>query len=319
MRTQYSLTDLEYGNRRRKTKREEFLEKMEEVIPWQEWVELIQPIYYQGKRGRKPIEIEIMLRMIMLQKWFSLSDEGVEDAIYDSYAMRSFMGINFCEEQVPDGTTLCKFRKLLTENHIQEKIFEQVQQVLEREGKAVHGGSIVDATIIEASSSKKNQKQATDPEMHSVKKGTKWLFGMRTHIAVDPVHGFVHSVISTPANEAECKVAPKLLREDDEVVYGDAGYLKMERYVEDGIRREYRINRQIGTFKRHYGDSLAWAEEKKIEKRKSSTRCKIEYVFHIVKDIFGWRKAKYKGIAKNHSHAQMLFASANLYMLASFT
>lgn len=317
MKKQYSLTDIEYGNRRRKTKREEFLERMDAVIPWSEWVEIIQPIYYVGHRGRKPIGIETMLRMTMLQEWFSLSDDGVEDAIYDSYAMRCFMGINFNDSQVPDATTLCKFRKLLTDNNIQEKIFNQVQDVLAREGKLVHGGSIVDATIIEAPSSKKNRDKSADPEMHSVKKGTNWKFGMRVHIGVDPVHGFVHSVISTPANTSECKVAPKLLREDDKVVYGDAGYLKMERYVEDGIEREYRINRQVGTFKRHYGDSLAWAEERKLEQRKSSVRCKVEYVFHVVKDIFGWRKTKYKGIFKNHRHAQMLFASANLYMLAS--
>lgn len=140
---------------------------------------------------------------------------------------------------------------------------------------------------------------------------------MRAHIGTDPLYGFVHTLVTTSANISECKVAPKLLREDDEVVYGDAGYLKMERYVEDGKEREYRINRQVGTFKRHYGDSIAWAEEKKIEMRKASTRWKVEYAFHIVKDIFGWRKAKYKGIRKNHCHANMLFASANLYMLAT--
>lgn len=318
MKKQYSLIDLEYENRRRKTKREIFLEKMDKVIPWSEWVEIIQPIYYAGRRGRKPIGIETMLRMIMLQEWFSLSDDGVEDAIYDSYAMRCFMGISFNETQVPDATTLCKFRKLLTDNNIQEQIFNQVQEVLAREGKQVHGGSIVDATIVEASSCKKNKSGSTDPEMSSVRKGSNYKFGMRVHIGVDPVHGFVHSLVSTPANTAECKTAPKLLREDDEVVYGDAGYLKMERYVTDGVEREYRINRQIGTFKRHYGDSLAWKEEKKLEMRKSSVRCKVEYVFHVVKDIFGWRKAKYKGILKNHAHAHMLFASANLYMLASF-
>jgi len=253
----------------------------------------------------------------MLQTWFNLSDEGIEDAIYDSYAMKTFMGIDFSTgEQVPDATTLCKFRKLLNEHGLQKKFFNQVQELLAKEGKLVSGGTIVDATIVEAPNSTKNREKKRDPEMHSTKKNTKWYFGMRVHIGTDPYYGFAHSIISTAANEAEGKVAAKLLREDDAVVYGDAGYLKMEKHVTDGIDREYKINRQRGTFKRHYGDGLAWQYEKEIEKRKSSVRCKVEYVFHIVKDIFRWRKLRYKGIYKNDCHANLLFASANIYMLA---
>ena len=253
MERQQNLTDMEYSNRRRRTKREAFLEKMDAILPWREWVALVTPYYPEGKRGRKPVEIEQMLRMSMLQVWFSLSDEGVEDAIYDSYAMKSFMGIDFSAgEQTPDATTLCKFRKLLNEHGLQKKFFEQVQELLAKEGKLVSGGTIVDATIISAPSSTKNREKQRDPEMHSVKKNAKWYFGMRAHVGVDPVHGFVHTVVSTAANEAECKVAPRLLRPEDAVVYGDAGYLKMDRYVTDGVKREYRINRQRGTFKRHY-------------------------------------------------------------------
>lgn len=317
MKEQISFAEVEYGQRRRTTKREVFLNEMDRHIPWEYWVKEVAPHYPSGNRGRKPIEIETMLRMLLLQVWFNLSDEGIEDAIYDSYAMKEFMGIHFEETQVPDATTLCKFRKLLTDNGLQEKFLNQVESVLEKEHKMVRGGTIVDATIIEASSNTKNAEHKTDPEMHSVKKGTKWFFGMRAHVGVDPVHGFVHTVICTPANESECKVAPQLLRPDDEVVYGDAGYLKMERYVTDGVEREYRINRQIGTFKRHYGDSLAWAIEKEMEKRKSSTRSKVEYVFHVAKDLFHWHKARYKGIAKNNAFAQLIFASVNLYMLSS--
>lgn len=317
MEKQQNFTDLEYANRRRTTKREAFLEKMDAILPWREWVALVVPHYPKGERGRRPAEIEQMLRMTMLQTWFNLSDEGIEDAIYDSYAMKTFMGIDFSAgQQVPDATTLCKFRKLLNEHGLQRQFFNQVQNLLEREGKQVLGGSIVDATIVEAPNSTKNRAKKRDPEMHSTKKNTKWYFGMRTHIAVDPLHGFVHHIISTAANEAEGKVAARLLREDDAVVYGDAGYLKMEKHVTDGIEREYKINRQRGTFKRHYGDGLAWQYEKEIEKRKSSVRCKVEYVFHIVKDIFRWRKLRYKGIHKNDCHANLLFASANIYMLA---
>ena len=320
MEKQLNFTDVEYSKRRRITKREEFLNHMDRVLPWRAWVETIRPFYPAGKRGRPPQEIEVMLRMLLLQVWFNLSDEAVEDAIFDSYAMKSFLGLNFENgEQVPDATTLCKFRKLLNTHNLQKAIFDQVQDVLKEAGQQVRGGTIVDATIIEAPNSTKNASGQRDPEMHSVKKGTKWYFGMRLHIGVDPLHGFVHTVTGTAANEAEVKEAPKLLREDDEVVYGDAGYCKLERYVTDGIERRYEINRQHGTFRRHYGDSLSWLEEKELEKRKSSVRCKVEYAFHIVKDIFHWRKARYKGIQKNLNYAYLAFASANLYMLATST
>ena len=317
MEKQQNFTDIEYSNRRRTTKREAFLEKMNATLPWDKWVSLVVPYYPDGKRGCRPQEIERMIRMTMLQTWFNLSDGGIEDAIYDSYAMKTFMEIDFSSgEQVPDATTLCKFRKLLNEHGLQKKFFEQVQELLAKEGKLVSGGTIVDATIVEAPNSTKNREKKRDPEMHSVKKNTKWYYGMRAHIGVDPLHGFVHTVISTAANEAECKVAPSLLRPDDTVVYGDAGDLKMDRYVTDGIEREYRINRQRGTFKLHHGDSLAWKYEKELEKRLSSIPCKVEYVFHIVKDIFHWQKTRYKGIHKNDCHAHLLFASANIYMLA---
>lgn len=317
MEKQQNFTDIEYTNRRRTTKREAFLEKMDATLPWRELVALVVPYYPNGKRGRRPVEIEQMLRMTMLQTWFNLSDEGIEDAIYDSYAMKTFMGIDFSMgEQVPDATTLCKFRKLLNEHGLQKEFFNQVQELLAKEGKLVSGGTIVDATIVEAPNSTKNREKKRDSQMHSTKKNTKWYFGMRVHIGTDPYYGFAHSIISTAANEAEGKVAPGLLREDDAVVYGDAAYLKMDKYVTDGIDREYKINRQRGTFKRHYGDGLAWQYEKEIEKRKSSVRCKVEYVFHIVKDIFHWRKLRYKGIHKNDCHANLLLASANIYMLA---
>ena len=317
MEKQQSFTDIEYGQRRHSTKREAFLEEMDAILPWDRWVSFIEPFYPNGQRGRRPQEIERMLRMLLLQTWFNLSDEGIEDAIYDSYAMKSFMRINFSQgEQLPDATTLCKFRKLLNEHDLQKKCFAQVQELLAQEGKQVRGGTIVDATIIEAPTSTKNEEKKRDAEMHAVKKNNQWYFGMRLHIGVDPVHGFVHSAICTAGNAPECKVAPQLLREDDAVVYGDAGYLKMERYVEDGIEREYRVNRQRGTFKRHYGGGLAWQFEKELEKRKSSMRSKVEYVFHVVKDIFKWRKVRYKGIHKNACYADLVLAGANLYMLA---
>lgn len=298
MEQQWSFTDIEYSKRRHKTRREEFLEKMDCVIPWGIWTGLVEKHYPKGERGRKHLGIEVMLRMLLLQTWFNLSDEGIEDSIYDSYAMKSFLGIDFNKEQVPDATTLCKFRKLLNENGLQEQFFGQFQEVLKEEGKQVRGGTIVDATIVEAPDSKKNQEKHRDEEMHSVKKHNKWYFGMRVHIGGDSLHGFVHSLICTPANTPEVKVAPALLRLDDTVVYGNAGYLKLERYVEDGQKRTYQINRQEGTFKRHYGDGLGWREEQKLERRKSSVRCKVEYVFHVVKNLFGWQKQDTKEYIK---------------------
>ena len=316
MEKQINLTDIEYSQRRHQTKKEIFLDHMDSVVPWEAWIEIIRPYYYEGKRGRKPQEIERMLRVLLLQTWYNLSDEGVEDALYDSYAMKKFAGIDFANgEQAPDATTLCKFRKILNENGLQEKMFRQLEGLLTEEGHIVQGGSIVDATIIEASSSRKNKEKKPDKEMHSTRKGTKWYFGMRAHIAVDPLNGYVHHIEVTPANTSETKIAPRLLRDTDTVVYGDAGYLKMERYDESGIERQYRIARQRGTFIRHYGDGLSYEIEKQIEKRKASMRCKVEYAFHVVKDVFKWRKTKYRGIYKNSCHANLLFASANLYML----
>ena len=318
MKKQLSFSDVEYSQRKKKTKREIFLDTMEKVVPWDNWVEIIRPYYPDGKRGRRPQEIERKLRMYMLQIWFNLSDEGTEDAIYDSYAMKNFLGINFnFGEQVPDATTLGKFRNLLEKHNLQKQIFDELTKLLSQNGYMIHGGTIVDATIVNAPDSRKNAEKKPSPEMHSVKKNNKWFYGMRSHVGVDAVHGFVHSLVVTPANENEGKIMPQLIRVDDEVVYGDAGYLKSEKYVTDGIERDYRFNRQMGTFKRHYGDSISYQYEKELEQRKSSVRCKVEYVFHVVKDIFHWKKAKYRGLYKNTCHAQMLFASANLYMLAT--
>jgi IS5 family transposase len=318
MSKQMSFTDVEYSRRKRKTKREEFLEIMNEIIPWGEWVELVEPYYpASGRRGCQPKAIETMLRMLLLQSWFNLSDEGVEDTIYDSYAMKQFMGLDFANEQVPDATTLCRFRKRLTENGIQQKMFESIHHFMDDHGKIMHGGSIVDATIIEAPSSMKNANHERDPEMHSVRKHTKWYFGMRIGIGVDAGAGYVHHVTGYSANKAEVKASPELLREDDKVVYGDAAYLGMEKYVQDDIERDYRICRNMGVYSRYRKGELSYhLEEKMVEFPKRRIRKKVEYVFHIVKDIFHWRKARYKGIQKNTAYAYLLFASANLYMCA---
>ena len=191
---QETFTDIEYSYRKKKTKREEFLEIMDEIIPWEEWVGVIEPYYPKGKRGRPPMGIEKMLRMYLLQIWFNLSDPATEDAIYDSYAMRKFTGINFMTESVPDETTLCKFRHLLEANGLNKLFFDAINRVMVATGHMMKGGTIVDATIINAPSSTKNAGKARDPEMHQTKKGNEWKFGMKCHIGVDAGSGLVHIV-----------------------------------------------------------------------------------------------------------------------------
>ena len=315
-----TLSEIEYARRKRKTKREEFLHIMNEIIPWDEWVAYIVPYYPSGKRGRPPMGIEKMLRMYLLQCWFSLSDEGLEDAIYDSYAMRTFMGINFFDEQGPDATTLLKFRHLLEKHNIGKVFFDAIAKNLERHGCMMRGGTIVDATLISAPSSTKNEKKERDPEMHQTKKGNEWYFGMKCHIGVDAGSGYVHSLETTAANVHDITVAPQLIREEDTVVYGDSGYIGIEKReeVQSSAQlsgKEYRINRRHKSVQRMpEGWCIDW--EKQIERRKSSVRSKVEHPFLIVKRYFGFAKTVYRGLAKNTHRLHMLFASTNLLMCA---
>lgn len=280
--SQMTFSDYEYSLRKRKTKREEFLDIMNEIIPWEEWVEFVRPYYPNGKRGRPTKGIEKMLRMYLLQIWFNLSDEGVEDAIYDSYAFRKFMNIDFMEEQVPDATTLLKFRHLLEENHLGEEFFKAINRVMEATGHIMHGGTIVDATIISAPSSTKNAEKKRDPEMHQTKKGNEWKFGMKCHIGVDSGSGLVHTVTVTPANVHDITEAQKLLREDDAVAYGDSGYIGIEK--RDEIKNnahfnkiDFRINRRPKSLPQVSDHTIDW--ERYIENRKSAVRCKVEHAF----------------------------------------
>lgn len=315
---QPSFTDVEYGNRRRTSKREQFLEQMDATIPWQVWVGLIEPHYYAdqlGKRGRKAKPIETMLRMYLLQVWFSLSDEGVEDAVYDSYAMRKFMGLDFVVEQVPDATTLLHFRHLLEKHKLAERLLAAQNEIFEAQGWIMRGGSIVDATIIAAPSSTKNADGTRDPEMHQTKKGNQWYFGMKAHIGVDAGTGYVHTVRATAANVHDLDEAHHLVRPDDEVVYADFGYqgaVKRPEIATDEHKSkiEWRIAARKGVLK-----SMS-EPDRAVESRKASVRAKVEHPFLIVKRDFAFTKTRYRGIAKNLHHLQMLFASANWLMRA---
>lgn len=317
---QQSFTDIEYSMRRRKTKRDEFLRIMDEIIPWDEWVEFIRPFYYKGENGRPPTGIEPMLRMHLLSAWYNLSDEGVEDAIYDSYAFRTFMKLDFMNGSAPDATTLCKFRKIMTDNELDKRLFDAIVGALERCGHIMRGGSCIDATIIEAPTSTKNQSGARDPEMHQTKKGNVWHFGMKAHIGVDTGSGYIHTVVATAANEHDITQAHKLLREDDEVANGDAGYIGIEKREEiatdpEKSKIEFRINKRPGNIRKMsegYGKDF----EKYLERKKSSVRAKVEYAFLLLKRRFGYSEVRYRGIAKNLSRLYLLFGSANILMCA---
>jgi IS5 family transposase len=312
---QISFTDVEYSKRRRVSRREQFLDTMDATIPWSRWVGLIEPFYYSSRRGRKPKALETMLRMYLLQAWFSLSDEGVEDAIYDSYAMRRFLGLDFTVEQVPDATTLLHFRHLLEKHQLGRKLLESQGEIFEEQGWIMRGGTIVDATIIAAPSSTKNASGARDPEMRQTKKGNQWYFGMKAHIGVDAGTGYVHSVTATAASVHDLDQITHLVRADDDVVYADAGYQGAERRpdVADDphlSQVEYRVAARKSKL-------AAMAQPDRVaESRKASVRAKVEHPFLIVKRDFGFTKTRYRGMAKNLNHINVLFASANWVMRA---
>jgi IS5 family transposase len=322
MRDQQTLTDIEYASRKRQTKRDAFLAKMDAIIPWDAFIDIIQPYYYKetGGRGRPPIGIETMLRMYFLQVWFSLSDEKVEDEIYDSYAFRRFMGVNFLDTQAPDATTLCLFRKLLTDYGLAIQMLTYIEESLDKNGLIMHGGSIVDATVINAPRSTKNKTGERDPEMGSTKKNGQWHFGAKLHIGVDAGTGFIHDFDTTAANVADIELAHELVRPDDDVLYGDAGYVgveKREEMIEDYPQLQYQVNVKRSTIPRLLnGEKEPFAVQ--IETRKSSVRNKVEHPFHIIKDIFGFRKTPYKGILKLEARLAALCVSVNLYMCAWF-
>lgn len=328
MKKQLTFSDIEYEKRKRVSRREIFLQEMDDLIPWTELEEVIKPHYYTGKRGRPPRGIEMMLRMYLLQIWYSLSDEMTEESIYDSHAMKGFVKIDFEEEDVPDATTLLGFRHMLEEAGLQKKLFETINKILEREGMIWHGGSIVDATIVEAPSSTKNSSKSRDGEMKQTKKGNEWHFGMKAHTGVDAGTGMVHSVVCTSASASDIGETYRLIREDDEAVYGDAGYVgieKREEIKEDEhlSKIDWRINTRKGKERAReekiYSEAMKHLDyireprwEAQREYQKSKVRSKVEHNFHIIKDLFGYRKTRYRGLEKNGAHMYMLFAMANI-------
>jgi IS5 family transposase len=313
MKQQMSFGAREYAGKKKVTRRERFLAEMEEVVPWGKLVGLIEPYYPSGQRGRPPKGLERMLRIYFLSQWYGLADEALEDAIYDSQAMRNFVGVDLSSEDVPDATTLLKFRRLLETQKLTEAIFEEVGRYLEEKKLRMKEGTIVDATIIAAASSTKNEAGQRDPEMHQTRKGNQWHFGMKAHIGVDAKSGLVHRVRATAAHVSDLSQAQHLLHGAEKTVHGDAGYQGVEKHVPAAVAAtiDWQIAAKRGRIK-VLAEGLRKDVLREWERRKAQVRARVEHPFHILKNLFGYRKVRYRGLAKNLAQLHSLFALANL-------
>ena len=308
---QISFGDAEYASKRKKTRRELFLEEMEQVVPWKSLLNLIEPLYPIAGRGRHPYALETMLRVHLMQNWFGLSDPAMEEALYEITPMRAFAGLTLTKA-IPDETTILNFRHLLEANELAPEILKRVNAYLARKGLLLKRGSIVDATIIAAPSSTKNAEGERDPEMHQTKKGNQWHFGMKAHIAVDAESGLVHTVMTTPANEADVEVVEELLHGKEEVVHADSGYCGADKRVERK-NLTWQIAAKRGRIKA-MADGYEKRALEKIEQAKASVRAKVEHPFRVIKRQFGLMKVRFRGLTKNTAHVITLFALANLWM-----
>ena len=319
---QTSFSQAEYSAKKKLTRRDLFLAKMEQVVPWSRLIAVIEPHYPKsGKRGRPPIGIERMLRMYFIQQWYGLADVAVEDAIYDSQALRNFCAIDLAVSNVPDSTTLMDFRHLLEKNALPQAMLKEVNELLKERGLLMSQGTLIDATLIAAPSSTKNKSHQRDPEMHQVKKGNQWYFGMKAHIGADEQSGLVHTVVSTAANVSDISQTANLIHGEEDCVGADAGYVGAAKREEvkaklQGRTRElkWRIAKRRKPLKEM---AACWQKDLALayEKLKASIRAKVEHPFHVVKNIFQHKKTRYKGIAKNDAQLNVLFALSNLYMV----
>lgn len=300
-----------------KTKKKEFLEQMDQIIPWKEWVQMVKPFYYKSKRGNKPYEIELMLRLYILQNLYNLSDMATVAEVIDSRSFSEFCYIT-SSNQVPDGDTLCRFRHILEKNNLQQQFFEQVVTSLRNRGLILKKGTIVDSTIISSPCSTKNQTKQRDMEAHQTKKGKNWYFGYKAHIGVDSKSGLVHSVKVSAANVHDVTMVRELLTGEETEVYGDSGYLGAEKREEairkniDGEKIKYKINKRASQSKNKSARSKG--QIKRREREKSSIRSKVEHVFGIIKERFSYRKTRYKGLRKQEAKITMLCSLANLVL-----
>ena len=312
MDKQLTLAASDFERFRKPTRREKFLTEMNTVVPWAELAAIIEPYYPKAASagGRPPVGLERMLRIHCLQLWFNLSDPAVEEALYDSLAMRSFVGIDLGREPVPDETTVMRFRHLLEQHKLGEKIFEEVGRILLKRGLRLSKGTIVDATIIAAPSSTKNADGQRDPEMHSAKKGNEWHFGMKAHVGVDSQSKVIHSVVATPAHAADCKVLGQLLHGQETRVYGDQAYKSQGDVIRaKAPQAKDFTNRQCKW--KHYTDEAIKAKNR----TKSRIRARVEHSIGVIKRVFGFRKVRYRGLAKNGNRLFVTAALANIFLV----
>ena len=311
MMDQLSFSSLDYAGKKKRTKRDVFLAEMAAVVPWAKLEAVIDPFYPKTgpQGGRRPYPLSTMLRIYCLQQWYTLSDPGAEEALYDIQSMRAFAGLELGSDAIPDETTILNFRHLLERHDLTKAVFAAVAKHLEAKGALLRGGTIVDATLIAASPSTKNQEGKRDPEMRHSKKGNQWYFGMKAHIGVDAKSGLVHTAGVTPGSVHDAKVMDNLIRHDDRAVYGDKGYANGEKQ---------RAAESAGVLwavkeKANPGGELS-ASRKKRNRRFGKVRAKVEHVFRVMKCQFGYRRVRYRGIAKNGAQVFALLALANLYL-----
>ena len=307
--TQQSLATNGFEAYRKRTRRDEFLAQMNAVVPWHQLCGLIEPVYPKNSgAGRPVVGLERMLRIYFLQQWFNLSDPAVEEALYDSQSMRQFVGIDLGVEGAPDETTVCKFRHLLETHELGKTIFKQVNQHLQQQGMKVTRGTIVDATIINAPSSTKNQEGQRDPQMHQVKKGNQWYFGMKAHIGVDSQTKLIHSVVASAANVHDSQALPYLLHGNERRVWGDSAYRGQRKII-----REHARQAQDFTHEKANRRPLT-PQQKASNRTKSRVRVRVEHCFLVIKRIFGFHTVRYRGLPKNLHRLQVTCALTNLYM-----
>ncbi len=307
---QMTLASTGFEKYAKTTRRAAFLAEMDRVVPWAELCALIEPVYPKAGDGRPPIDLELMLRVYFLQHWFHLSDPAVEEALYDSAAMRAFTGVDLGQKPAPDETTVCRFRHLLEEHDLGKRLFAAVGGHLQAKGLKVSRGTIVDATIISAPSSTKNACGKRDPEMHQVKKGNQWYFGMKAHVGVDSKLKLIHSVAATAANVADSKMLPELLHGQETRVWGDQAYRGQREAIRAAAPRAKDF-----THRRYRHRGVVDEIERQKNRTKSRVRSKGEHPIGVLKRVFGFAKVCYRGLAKNANRLFVACALANLYMV----
>ena len=293
----------------RKSKREQFLDEMEQIVPWAEFQALVEPHYPKGKNGRPPVGLSIMLRVYFLQQWFNLSDPGAEEALYESPVLRRFAGMDLGRAPAPDETTILQFRHLLERHDLGGAMLERVNEYLESRGIRINRGTIVDATIIHAPASTKNRSGERDPEMHQTRKGKQWFFGLKAHIGVDSKEGHVHSLCTSAASVADKHMLPDLLHGEERKVWGDGAYQGQG----EAIRRAAPQAQDMTSRRVKYKNFVDEIEKTK-NRVKARVRAKVEHPFRILKRIFGFERVRYRGLKKNHQRLCACFALVNLYL-----